>query len=106
MIMIIINICLLIVALILTKTILKQKKLILSYENNLKKQGNMQRLMHLANLAKSYGHDMVIEYSTIYDCYHVFFYANGKGEYEPYCRKITDDESFEAVINELERLIK
>ena len=107
----IIILCLIILSLVsfislLTIKILQQKKLILSYDNCLKLQGNMQQLLHLAKLAKAKGHDMVITYSTINDIYFVKFYVNGKLEYEPYCRQITNDESFEAVINELERLMK
>ena len=106
MIMIIINVCLLIVALILVKTILKQKKLILSYDNCLKLKENMQRLMHLAKLAKVKGHDMVIKYSTINDFYYVFFYEKSKDDYEPYSKKITNDEEFKEAIKDLERLVK
>lgn len=80
--------------------------LILSYDKNLKKQGKMQRLMFLAKLAEVKGHYVQIKYSTKYDVYHILFYVNGKLEYEPYSKKITDDESFEAVIKQLERLIK
>lgn len=107
----IIILCLIILSLVsfislLTIKILQQKKLILSYDNCLKLQGKMQRLMHLAKLAEVKGHYVQIKYSTINDIYYVSFYVNGKLEYEPYCRQITNDESFEAVINELERLMK
>lgn len=106
--MIIINVCLLIVALILTKTILKQKKLIFSYDNNLKKQVNMGRLMFLAKLAKTCGHDIIIDYSTMRDYTYVLFYKNGwaKGDSAIYAKLINDDETFEEAIKELERLIK
>lgn len=106
--MIIINVCLLIVALILAKTIIKQKKLILAYDNNLKKQGNMRRLMFLANLAKTCGHDMIIDYSTMHDICYVLFYKNGweKGGFATYVKSINDDETFEEAIKDLERLIK
>lgn len=89
-----------------TKTIIKQKKLIVSYDKCSKLQGKMQRLIHLANLAKTCGHDMVINYSTIHNFYNVFFYVKGKVDYEPCVRQITDDESFEAATKELEWLIK
>lgn len=107
----IVILCLIILSLVsfislLTIKILQQKKLILSYDNCLKKQGNMQKLMFLANLAKTCGHEMKIEYLTMHDFYYVLFYMNGKHEYEPYCRQITDDESLEATIKELEWLIK
>jgi hypothetical protein len=106
--MIIINICLLIVALILAKTILKRKKLILSYDTCLKKQGNMGRLMFLANYAKTCGHDMIIDYSTMKDICYVLFYKNGweKGDFATYVKSINDDKTFEEAIKELERLIK
>ena len=106
--MIIINVCLLIVILFLTKTILKQKELIFSYDNCLKKQGNMGKLMFLANLAKTCGHDMIIDYSTMHDYCHVWFYKNGwgKGSMATYATMIINDETYEEAIKELERLIK
>lgn len=94
------------VILFLAKTIIKQKKLILAYDNNLKKQGNMRRLMFLANLAKTCGHDMIIDFSTIHNFYNVFFYEKGKVDYEPCLFQITDDETFEVAIKDLKRLIK
>lgn len=107
MIMIIINVGLLIVALILVKIILKQKKLILSYDNNLKMQGNMERLMFLAKLAKAKGHDIEIEYSTICGCY-VTLYKKSWGNCwnRTYATQITNDEELKKIIKELERLIK
>lgn len=96
------------VILILVKNNLQQNKLILVYDNNLKKQGNMQKLMFLANLAKVRGHDVEIKYSTIRDYTHVLFYKNGWGS----TNKVTlltvidSDETFEKATNELEELIK
>lgn len=106
--MIIINVGLLIIALILAKTIIKQKKLILCYDNNLKKQGNMRRLIFLANLAKTCGHDMVIDYSTTHDYTYVLFYKNGweSEKFATFFAGIYDDESFEEAIKNLKRLIK
>ena len=100
--MIIINVGLLIVAFILAKTILKQKKLILSYDKCSKLNGNMQRLMFLANLAKVRGYDVEIDYSTLHDYTHVFFYKNNPN----YAKCIYSDETFEEAIKDLERLIK
>lgn len=106
--MMISNIFLMIVLLIQTIIIRKQGKLLLKYDNCLKKQGNMGRLMFLANLAKTCGHDMIIDYSTMHDICYVLFYKNGweKGGFATYVKSINDDETFEEATQELERLIK
>ena len=109
----IIILCLIILSLVsfislLTIKILQQKKLILSYDNCLKLQGKMQRLMHLANLAKVRGHDMVIDYSTIHDYSYILFYKNGWNfdDTPEYTKVIYNDETSEEAIKDLERLIK
>lgn len=97
-----------VVSLIQTIIIRKQGKLLLKYDNCLKKQGNMGRLMFLANYAKTCGHDMIIDYSTINDSGCVSFYKNGweKSSTATYAKLINDDETFEEAIKDLERLIK
>ena len=108
----IVMLCLIILSLVsiilfLAKIIIKQKKLILSYDNNLKKQGNMGRLMFLANFAKTCGHDVEIRYSTIHDYTYVLFYENGWGSTNiaTLFTVIVDDESFEEAVKELERSV-
>lgn len=96
------------VILFLTKTILKQKKLIFSYDKCLKDKGNMGKLMFLANLAKTCGHDVEIKYSTIHDYTNVLFYKNGWGSTNiaTLITVIDSDETFEKATKELERLIR
>jgi hypothetical protein len=96
------------VILFLIIKILQQKKLILSYDNCSKLQRNMQRLMFLANLAKTCGHDMIINYSTMRDYTYVSFYKNGWDlkKLTTFSTLINSDETFEEAIKELERLIK
>lgn len=106
--MIIINVCLLIVALILAIVTHKQGKLLLKYDKCLKDKGYMRKLFFLANLAKTCGHDMIINYETVHDYTHVLFYKKGwyMDESPYYTKVINDDETFEEAIKELERLIK
>ena len=106
--MIIINVCLLIVALILAIITHKQNELLIKYDECLKDKGYMRKLFFLANLAKTCGHDMIIDYSTMHDYTYVLFYKNGweKGDCATYAKLINDDETFEEAIKELERLIK
>jgi hypothetical protein len=54
----------------------------------------MGRLMFLANLAKAKGHDIEIEYSTIYGLYNVTLYKKSwKNCWDrTYATQITNDE--------------
>jgi hypothetical protein len=106
--MIIINIFLLIVALILAIITHKQEKLLNEYDKCLKDKGNMQQLMFLANLAKAKGHDIEIQYSTIYGLYNVTLYKKSWGNCwdRQYAVQINNDEELKKIIKEIERLIK
>lgn len=108
MIMIIINICLLIVALILAIITHEQEKLLNEYDKCLKDKSKIQRLELLANLAKFKGYDVKIEYSTIYDHYYVALYKKeGVNFYDTrFAKTINNDEELKKIINEIERLIK
>ena len=105
--MIIINFCLLIVALILAITTHKQGKLLIKYDKCLKDKNKLRQFFSLVSLAKVYGHDIEINYSTVYDYYYILFYKNGwkKDEFATYA-KICNSESFEEIIKDLERLIR
>jgi hypothetical protein len=96
------------VILFLIIKILKQKKLIFCYDKSLKDKGKIQQLFSLVTLAKLYGHNIEIEYSTLYDYCYVGLYKKNWANYWDivYEKKITNDEEFGKAIKELERLIK